>query len=406
MKTDRFQGGVHRWASGVIAALSLLAASVAHAQTTAYVSTELKLPSSTTGCMKPMVNARGDVLAQCGYTKTVKRAPTPIGDNPLAILTNWFRSKTVSTTFYRPTLWLAGQPTAPQSLPEVIVPTVSNHWVRVKGFNQDGEVLVSHLGDAGLGASIWRQGRWQPVAFKTPPLSLEDVALNEQGVITTRVGTADGQRIVSVDRQGQEILGPVFTRADGYSQILFDGAVNALNQWAVLGLTPSSGCCPSGCVAGVVCYPSPAVSTWWNGAALKVIPPVAPQNPFSPRWLNDNGQMAGQAFLRDASGWPVMYFFDGQTHTLIGRGVGEVQGLNRAGAVVGAQVSGVSTSGVTQLQPFLWRQGVLTLLSGVLPVKSGQALLPWVSINDRGQMVATASDPYRSAGVLYLFTPR
>ena len=54
----------------------------------------------------------------------------------------------------------------------------------------------------------------------------------------------------------------------------------------------------------------------------------------------------------------------------------------------------------------MWRQGVLTLLNGVLPVKSGQSLLPWVSINDRGQMSAVASDPYRSAGVLYLFTPR
>jgi hypothetical protein len=402
MLVSRLKRVVRGSVFGVVWTVSMALATLApvQAQTSSYVATELKLPTGTTGCMAPLVNARGDVLAPCGYRKTVKRAPAPIGDNPLAILSNWFRSKTVTTTFYHLTLWPAGKPTAPQVLPDVIVPTVSNHWVLVSGFNKDGEVLVRHFGDAGLGASLWRQGRWQPVTFKAGAPWPDDVALNDLGVVTAPVWTTEGARLVSVDRLGQETLGPVFKRVDGYSEILFEGAVNALNQWVVMGLTPSSGCCPSGCVAGVVCFPSPAVTSWWTGAELKGVPPVAPKNPFNARFLNDQGQMAGHAYQRDASGWPVMYFFDGQQHTLIGNGVGEVMGLNRAGVVVGVQVV------ASQPQPFLWRQGVLTPLKNLLPLATGQVLAAASSINDLGQIAATASDPARSAGVVYLFTPR
>ena len=69
MTTDRVQAGAQRWAGRAIVALSLLSggAGAVHAQTATHVATELKLPSSTTGCTRPMVNARGDVLAQCGY---------------------------------------------------------------------------------------------------------------------------------------------------------------------------------------------------------------------------------------------------------------------------------------------------------------------------------------------------
>lgn len=384
------------------------AVGLAQAQTTSgYTTTELTLPSGTTGCVQPRVNARGDVLAECGYKKTVKRVGG-IGDNPAGILFNLFRSTTVSTTFLRPVLWKAGQPTTPQTLPDAVVPTTSADSVRVVGFNALGEVLLRHQVASASGVSLWRTGAWQALNLGAAGFfSGSSVVLNDQGALAFPVLDAAGNTAVLVrERSGQELRTSPFLRSDGYTQPLYDLGFNNLGQVAMGLLRPSSGCCPTGCVSGAACYSDTLVSQWWNGSAWRALPMLAAGNAFLPVALNDNGLAVGHASVRDASGAMLMHLWDGAAYQRIGSGTGTVAGINRAGTVVGTQNGLTVYKGVSTAGAFVWRQGVLTALQQLVSIGSGQALLNAPGLNDAGQIVATAADPWRSTGRLYLFTPR
>ncbi|TBO30263.1 hypothetical protein EYS42_11255 [Aquabacterium lacunae] len=372
-----------------------------------YTTTELTLPSGTTGCVQPRVNARGDVLAECGYKKTVKRVGG-IGDNPGGLLFNLFRSTTVSTTFLRPVLWKAGQRTTPQTLPDAVVPTTSADSVRVVGFNALGEVLLRHQVSSAAGVSLWRNGAWQALNLGASGFfSGSSVVLNDQGALAFPVLDAAGNTAVLVrERSGQELRTAPFLRSDGYTQPLSDLGFNNLGQVAMGLLRPSSGCCPTGCVSTTGCYSEPLVSQWWNGSAWRALPMLAAGNAFLPVALNDHGLAVGHASVRDASGATLMHVWDGATYQRLGVGSGTVTGINRAGTVVGTQNGLVTYKGVSTSGAFVWRQGTLTALQQLVSIGSGQALLNAPGLNDAGQIAATAADPLRTAGRLYLFTPR
>jgi hypothetical protein len=372
-----------------------------------FTTTELTLPSGTGGCVRPWVNARGDVLAECSYKKTVKRV-SGAADNPGSIFLGLFQSKTVSTTFYRPVLWKAGQASSPQVLPDAVVPTTSADTVGVTAFNANGEVLLTHAIAGVRGDSLWRNGAWQRLDFAAAGyVGAGMLSLNDVGALAAPVSDSQGNAAMLLrDRQGQDLRTPAFLRSEGYAGVASRAALNNLGQMALTLLRPSAACCPNACVQAGVCYPEPLVSAWWSGSAWQGLPVLAPGNTFLPVVMNDNGLLVGHAAVRDSTGWPQMHAFDGQAFQRIGTGSGEVRQVNKAGTVVGVQNGLATYKGVATTGAFVWRQGVLSALAASVTIGSGQALLSAPGINDAGQIVAVAADPWRSTGRLYLFTPK
>jgi len=120
----------------------------------------------------------------------------------------------------------------------------------------------------------------------------------------------------------------------------------------------------------------------------------------SARAINDRGQIAG--FSDSADGIHAFLYSRGAMLDLdtLGKDPSEASALNNHGDVVGAS----NISGAKR-HAFLWHKGRMTDLNNYLPQGSQWVLLKPFGINDRGQIVCSASSPSAALHLL-LLTPR
>jgi probable HAF family extracellular repeat protein len=119
----------------------------------------------------------------------------------------------------------------------------------------------------------------------------------------------------------------------------------------------------------------------------------------SARAINDRGQIAG--FSECSDGIHAFLYYDGAMQDLgdLGNDPSAASGINNHGDVVGA--SNISS---IKRHAFLWRNGKMTDLNALLPKGSPWVLANAFSINDRGQIVCSASSKGMPMHVL-LLTP-
>lgn len=386
-------------------ALGLLAATLpgpAAAQNLAYTSTELVFPSWATTCVRPRINAAGDVLAECGYKKSVPRGPAaPPSQNFLAGL--FQGPRTVSVTFYRLVMWPAGQGAVSKVLPDPFVPAVDGDFFSVMGFNQAGEVLVVSRTNP---LQLLRHGQWQNVMEGASVSPIVGAALNEAGTIAGNVDNGQGYGIALQARGATAPVanGPWLLGRDGVAIAVFRGAFNNLNQWAMAASTV--------CKTLNGCTGPDGFSVFWDGGVLHTLPYLTGIGKFEPEALNVHGQMAGRVIGTNGPELlyaPTLYAYDGVGYTRIGPGYGPV--INAAGMVAAAQPhvvrsGGQYTQGTPATLPFTWRNGVSTLLQAQVSLPSSQRLRGQPSLNDKGQIAVEAHDSWRSKGRLHVLTPR
>lgn len=120
----------------------------------------------------------------------------------------------------------------------------------------------------------------------------------------------------------------------------------------------------------------------------------------SARAINDHGQIVG--FGDTSDGVHAFLYADGKMQDLgtLGNDPSEASGINEHGDVVGA-----SNISAFRRHAFLWRDGRLTDLNSLLPAGSKWILENAFSINDRGQIVCSASREGQPTH-LVLLTPR